>query len=207
MKTTVAIIEDNAGICEELRHVLAEAEDISCLCVCRNLKTALRQVPALAPDVLIMDINLPDGSGIDGTSHLKRLLPEMQIVMYTIREDADQICRALEAGASGYLLKNTEPAELLRAIREVRQGGVPMTGEVARKVIQSFRRERLVRPPIDPLTKREEEVLDLLAKGFSSSEIARQLAIGLETVNSHLKHIYGKLHVRSRTEAVIKYLE
>jgi DNA-binding NarL/FixJ family response regulator len=207
MKTTVAIIEDNAGICEELRHVLAEAEDISCLCVCRNLQTALRRVPALAPDVLIMDINLPDGSGIDGTGHLKRLLPEMQIVMYTIREDADQICRALEAGASGYLLKSTEPAELLRAIREVRQGGVPMTGEVARKVIQTFRRARPVRPAVDPLTKREEEVLDLLAKGFSSSEIARQLAIGLETVNSHLKHIYGKLHVRSRTEAVIKYLE
>jgi DNA-binding NarL/FixJ family response regulator len=207
MKTTVAIIEDNAGIGEELKHVLAEATDISCLCVCRNLKTALRQVPALTPDVLIMDINLPDGSGIDGTSHLKRLMPEMQIVMYTVHEDADQICRALEAGASGYLLKSTEPAELLRAIREVRQGGVPMTGEVARKVIQSFRRERSVRPAVDPLTKREEEVLDLLAKGFSSGEIAQQLNIGLETVNSHLKHIYGKLHVRSRTEAVIKYLE
>jgi DNA-binding NarL/FixJ family response regulator len=126
--------------------------------------------------------------------------------MYTIHEDAEQIFRALEAGASGYLLKRAEPTELLRAIREVRHGGVPMTGEVARKVIQSFRRTRSGLPAADPLTKREEEVLDLLAKGFSSSEIGQQLTIGLETVNSHLKHIYGKLHVRSRTEAVIRYL-
>ena len=206
MKTTVALIEDNAGICEELEQFLAEAADISCVAICRNLQTALRQVPPLAPDVIIMDIHLPDGSGIAGTSRLKELLPETQIVMYTIHEDAEQIFRALEAGASGYLLKSAEPAELLRAIREVRHGGVPMTGEVARKVIQSFRRTWSGRPAADPLTKREEEVLDLLAKGLSSSEIGQQLTIGLETVNSHLKHIYGKLHVRSRTEAVIKYL-
>jgi DNA-binding NarL/FixJ family response regulator len=207
MKTTVAIVEDNAGICEELRHFFAESADISCVCVCRNLQTALRQVPPLAPHVLIMDINLPDGSGIAGTSRLKQLLPETQIVMYTINNDAEQIYRALEAGASGYLLKSTPPAELLRAIREVMLGGVPMTGDVARKVIQSFRRSWPARPTVDPLTKREEEVLDLLAKGLPSGEIARQLNIGLATVHSHLKHIYGKLHVRSRTEAVIKYLE
>ncbi|MGD1032383.1 MAG: response regulator transcription factor [Opitutaceae bacterium] len=206
MKTTVALIEDNAGICEELEQFFAEAADISCVAICRNLQTALRQVPPLAPDVIIMDIHLPDGSGIVGTSRLKELLPETQIIMYTIHEDAEQIFRALEAGASGYLLKSAEPAELLRAIREVRHGGVPMTGEVARKVIQSFRRTRSGLPAADPLTKREEEVLDLLAKGFSSSEIGQRLTIGLETVNSHLKHIYGKLHVRSRTEAVIRYL-
>jgi DNA-binding NarL/FixJ family response regulator len=206
MNTTVAIVEDNAGICEELKQVLAEADDITCVCVCRNLQTALRQVPPLAPDVIIMDINLPDGSGIAGTSRLKKLLPETQIVMYTITEEADQIYRALESGASGYLLKSTEPADLLRAIRDVRRGGVPMTGEVARKVIQSFRRPWTAQPAAESLTKREEEVLDLLAKGFSSGEIGQQLNIGLETVNTHLKHIYGKLHVRSRTEAVIKYL-
>jgi DNA-binding NarL/FixJ family response regulator len=205
MKTTVAIIEDNAGICEELRHVLEEDADLSCVCVCRNLQTALRQVPPLAPQVLIMDVNLPDGSGITGTSRLKQLLPDTQIVMYTICEDADQIYRALEAGASGYLLKSAQPAELLRAIREVGRGGVPMSGEVARKVIQAFRRPAPSRAVVDPLTKREEEVLDHLAKGFSSGEIAERLSIGVETVNSHLKHIYAKLHVRSRTEAVIKY--
>lgn len=205
MSITVAIVEDNAGICEELKQFLAESPEVSCLCACRNLQTALRQIPPLAPDVLIMDINLPDGSGVAATARLKQLLPDTQIVMYTIYHDADQIFRALEAGASGYLLKSTSPAELLRAIREVRQGGVPMTGEVARKVIQSFRRPQPA-SAADPLTKREEEVLELLAKGLSSAEIALQLQIGLATVHSHLKHIYGKLHVRSRTEAVIKYL-
>ena len=209
MKTTVAIIEDNAGICEELKLVLAEEDDIACVCACRNLQTALRQIPPLTPNVLIMDIHLPDGTGIAATRRLKQLLPETQIVMYTICDDAEQIYQALEAGASGYLLKSAEPAELIRAIREVRQGGVPMTGEVARKVIHSFRKAAPspARPAVEALTKREEEVLDLLAKGFSSGEIARELDIALETVNSHLKHIYGKLHVRSRTQAVIKYME
>ncbi len=206
MNITVAIIEDNAGICDELRHVLAEAADITCVGVCRNLQTALRVVPPLAPQVVIMDIQLPDGTGIAGTSRLKQLLPETHIVMYTICDDSDQIYRALEAGASGYLLKSTPPAELLRAIREVGRGGVPMTSDVARKVIQAFRRPAPPRATVDPLTKREEEVLELLARGCASGEIAQQLNIGLETVNSHLKHIYAKLHVRSRTEAVIKYM-
>jgi DNA-binding NarL/FixJ family response regulator len=211
MTTRVAIIEDDAEICEELRDFLAETADISCVCTCRNLKTAMQKVPALAPDVIIMDIHLPDGSGLDGASRLKQLLPETQIVMYTIYEDAEQIFRALKAGASGYLLKSAPPAELLRAIREVRRGEVPMSGEVARKVIQSFREPASPRPAAAPteveaLTKREEEVLELLAEGLSSVEISRRLEIGLTTVHSHLKHIYGKLHVRSRTEAVIKYL-
>ncbi len=206
MKTTIAIVEDNAGICEELRQFFAETDDISCVCICRNLETALRKVPPLAPDVIVMDIHLPDGSGIAGTSRLKQLLPRSQIVMYTVSEDAEPIYQALQAGASGYLLKRTSPAQLLRAIREVQQGGVPMTGEVARKVIQAFRRNIGVSPAIDALTKREEEVLDLLSKGCSTNEIGERLHIGLGTVNSHLKHIYEKLHVRSRTEAVIKYL-
>ncbi len=211
MTTRVAIIEDDAEICEELRDFLAETDDISCVCTCRNLQTALQKVPGLAPDVIIMDIHLPDGSGLDGASRLKQLLPETQIVMYTIYEDAEQIFRALKAGASGYLLKSAPPAELLRAIREVRRGEVPMSGEVARKVIQSFRapapaRSTAAPAEVEPLTRREEEVLQLLAEGLSSVEISRRLEIGLTTVHSHLKHIYGKLHVRSRTEAVIKYL-
>jgi DNA-binding NarL/FixJ family response regulator len=210
MTTRVAIIEDDAEICDELREFLAEAADITCVGACRNLQTALQKVPALAPDVIIMDIHLPDGSGLTGASRLKQLLPETQIVMYTIYEDAEQIFRALKAGASGYLLKSTPPAELLRAIRDVRRGEVPMSGEVARKVIQSFREPPPPRAPaavpLEALTRREEEVLELLAQGLSSLEISRQLAIGLTTVHSHLKHIYEKLHVRSRTEAVIKYL-
>jgi DNA-binding NarL/FixJ family response regulator len=208
MKTTIAIVEDNPGICEELKHVLDETIDLACISVSRNLQTALLQVPLLVPDVVIMDINLPDGSGITGAGRLKQLLPGTQIVMHTIYDDSNQIFRALEVGASGYLLKSAEPAELIRAIREVRLGGGPMSGEVARKVIQSFRKVQPARAAtVDGLTKREEEVLNLLAKGFSSSDIARQLDIALETVNSHLKHIYGKMHVRTRTQAVIKYME
>jgi DNA-binding NarL/FixJ family response regulator len=207
MAITVAIVEDNAGICEELEQIIREDPGCSCVCVCRNVQTALRKIPALAPDVIIMDIQLPDGSGIECTARLKRLLPRVQIMMFTIYEDSEQIFRALEAGASGYLLKRTAPEAMLQAIREIKQGGAPMTGEVARKVIQSFRRVPGQGPETEPLTPREEEVLELLAKGFLSKEIAGRLVVSVETVNSHLKHIYDKLHVRSRTEAVIKYLK
>jgi DNA-binding NarL/FixJ family response regulator len=203
MAITVAIVEDDAGICEELSQTIAEDPGCACVCVCRNIQTALRKIPPLAPDVVIMDIRLPDGSGIDCTAQLKRRLPQTQIMMFTIYEDTEQIYKALEAGASGYLLKRTAAEGLLNAIRSIKQGGVPMTGEVARKVIRSFRREY---PTFERLTQREDEILQLLAKGFLSREIALQLSISLETVNSHLKHIYNKLHVRSRTEAVIKYL-
>ena len=207
MAITVAIVEDNAGICEELEEILREDPGCSCVCVCRNIQTALRKIPTLAPDVIIMDIQLPDGSGIDCTARLKRLLPRTQIMMFTIYEDSEQIFRALEAGASGYLLKRTPPEAMLRAIREVKQGGAPMSGEVARKVVHSFRRPSAQSPDGEQLTPREVEVLELLAKGFLSKEIADQLAVSVETVNSHLKHIYEKLHVRSRTEAVIKYMK
>jgi DNA-binding NarL/FixJ family response regulator len=206
MAITIAIVEDNAGIAEELEAILRDDPDCKCLGVCRNLQTALRKIPPLAPDVVIMDIQLPDGSGIECTARLKRLLPATQIMMFTIYEDTDAIYRALEAGASGYLLKRTAPDALLRSIHELKQGGVPMTGEVARKVIQSFRRESVGAAKLEQLTPREEEVLNLLAKGCLSKEIARQLSVSVETVNTHLKHIYEKLHVRSRTEAVIKYM-
>ena len=206
MPITIAIVEDNAGICEELAQMIAEDPRCSCVCVCRNIQTALHKIPPLTPDVIIMDIQLPDGSGVDCTSRLKRLLPRTQIMMFTIYEDSEQIFRALEAGASGYMLKRTAPEALLRAVHELVQGGVPMTGEVARRVIQSFRRERTENANVDRLTPREEEVLELLAKGCLSKEIARQLEVSVETVNTHLKHIYEKLHVHSRTEAVIKFL-
>lgn len=204
MPITVAITEDNVGICEELQQILAEDPACKCVGICRNLRTALREIPALDPDVIIMDIRLPDGSGIDATAQLKRLLPRSQIMIYTVYEESEEIFRALEAGASGYLLKETAPEELLRSIHEITNGGVPMAGEVARKVIQSFRRQPA---QSEPLTSREDEILNLLAQGLVTKEIAARLSIGSETVRSHLKHIYGKLHVRTRTEAVIKYLQ
>ncbi len=205
MATKVALVEDNAGICEELEQIISEQPSLTCVGVCRNVRTALQKIPSMTPDVIIMDIQLPDGSGIEATARLKRQLPDTQILMFTVYEDTEQIYKALEAGASGYLLKRTAAQGLVRAIQEVREGGVPMTGEVARKVIQSFRR-----PTTDAgekLTRREEEIMQLLVVGCISKEIADKLSIGLETVNSHLKHIYEKLHVRSRTEAVVKYLK
>jgi len=204
MTTKVALVEDNAGICEELEQIISEQPSLTCVGVCRNLRTALQKIPLLAPDVIIMDIQLPDGTGIEATSRLKRLLPDTQIIMFTVHEDTEQIFKALEAGANGYLLKRTAAQGLVRAIQEVREGGVPMTGEVARKVIQSFRKPDV--GPGEKLTRREEEIMQLLVVGCLSKEIADKLSIGLETVNSHLKHIYEKLHVRSRTEAVVKYL-
>jgi len=205
MPIAIAIIEDDAGISEELTHIFAEVPDFSCVCVCRNVRTALSQVPLRSPDVILMDIKLPDGSGIECTAELKRRLPQAQVMILTVYEDSAQIYKALAAGASGYLLKRTPPEELIRAVRELKHGGVPMSGEVARKVIQTFRKEPESVEKIDRPTPREEEVLDLLARGRPSKEIATELGISVETVNSHLKHIYEKLHVRSRTEAVIKY--
>lgn len=204
MTATVAIVEDNIEVAEELAKIVAAAPDCQCVAICRNLRTALRNIPPLRPDVVIMDINLPDGSGITGTAELKRLLPETQILIFTIYEDHDQIIKSLAAGASGYLLKRTASDEMVRAIREIKSGGVPMTPEVARKVIQTFHRKPPQAPPSDPLTRREEEILQLLCQGKLSKEIARDLAITIDTVNTHLKHIYIKLNVSTRTQAVLK---
>lgn len=204
---SVAIVEDNAEICEGLEQVIGGAPGFRWACSCRNMETALRKIPAAKPDVVIMDIGLPDGSGIACTAQLKRLLPEVQIMMFTVYEDSEQIYRALAAGASGYLLKRVSPAELLRALRELGGGGVPMTGEIARKVIASFRQEPPPAAKTAKLTPREQSVLEQLANGLSAKEIAAHLAISTETVNVHLKHIYQKLHVRSRVEAVIAYLK
>lgn len=211
MPTSVAIVEDNAEICEGLEQVITAAPGFRCACVCRNARTALNRIPPLHPDVIIMDIGLPDGSGVECTAQLKRRLPETQILMFTVYEDSEQIFRALAAGASGYLLKRVKPAELVQALREIANGGVPMSGEIARKVIASFRPEPTTPAPRGAaesanLTPRERTVLEKLAEGLSAKEIAASLAISTETVNVHLKHIYQKLHVRSRTEAVIAYL-
>ena len=186
MPITVAIVEDNAGICEELQQILAEDCSCTCVCVCRNFKTALSEIPRVQPDVIIMDINLPDGSGIDATRQLKQMIPRTQIMIFTIYEESEEIFRALEAGASGYLLKDTAPEELLQSIHDIHQGGVPMTGEVARKVIRSFHKTP---SKTELLTSREEEILDLLSQGYVSKEIASRLSISNETVKSHLKHI------------------
>ena len=152
-----------------------------------------------------MDINLPDGSGIECTARLKRLLPETQILMFTIYDDTEQVLQALRAGASGYILKSTEPAGILTAIRDIRTFGSPMTPEIARKLVESFHPTVTSGDGHEPLTPREGQILGLLAEGLLNKEIADRLAIKLDTVGTHLKNIYRKLHVRSRTEAVVKH--
>ncbi|OAM89051.1 response regulator transcription factor [Termitidicoccus mucosus] len=210
MPISVAIVEDNSDLAEEITQIITDAPDLQLACCCRNVRAALSRIPAAEPDVVIMDINLPDGSGIEATARLKQQLPRTEVMIFTIYEDSDEIFHALEAGASGYLLKRAPTDELLRSIRDIMDGNVPMTSEVARKVIQSFQKKRMgsqvVNATADRLTPRETDILELLAKGFPSKEIASLRCISVQTVNSHLKNIYDKLHVHSRTEAVIKYL-
>lgn len=207
MPTTFAIVEDNAAVTSSLKQVLAESGEYECVCTCANAETALKQIPKSEPDIVIMDIELPEMSGIECTSRLKRLLPEMQILILTVYKNSELIFKALEAGASGYLLKRSTSDEILRALREVKEGGAPMSGEIARKVVQYFRKPVAPNPEIQSLTRREEEILSLLAEGYTSKEIGDKLTISYDTVCSHLRHIYDKLHVRSRTQAVLKYLK
>jgi DNA-binding NarL/FixJ family response regulator len=154
-----------------------------------------------------MDINLPDISGIECTARLKRSMPELQILILTVYNESRQILKALEAGASGYLLKRSTPDEIVQAIRDVKEGGAPMNAEIARKVVQSFHRPMAKLPKGEALTPRETEILRFLAQGQATKEIADHLCVSYATVCTHLGHIYGKLHVRSRTAAVVKYLQ
>ena len=167
---------------------------------------ALHVIPAIAPDVVLMDIFLPRMSGIECTTRLKSLLPKTQILILTAVEDDELVFMALEAGADGYLLKRTKPEDLRAAMLDVLGGGAPMTSEIARRVVESFRRASRLPKQTVHLSAREEEVLILLSKGYSNKEIAEQISISAETVGSHLKHIYEKMHVRSRAEAVAHYM-
>jgi len=206
MPTTVAIVEDNAAVCSSLKRVLANSGKYECVCVCANAEDALKLVPKHAPDVVIMDIELPEMSGIECTARLKQQLPEIQILILTVYKNSNSIFKALEAGASGYLLKRSTPEQILSALHDVKEGGAPMSGEIARKVVQHFRKPA-PNLEIQSLTKREEEILGLLAEGYSSKGIGDKLNISYDTVCTHLRHIYEKLHVCSRTQAILKYLK
>ncbi|MCW5559209.1 MAG: response regulator transcription factor, partial [Verrucomicrobiae bacterium] len=167
---------------------------------------ALAALPAQRPAVVLMDLNLPGISGVECTARLKSAVPGVQILVLTAYGETDLIFDALRAGASGYLLKRTAPAELLAAVKEVVSGGAPMSPEIARKVVESFRRSSPVPRGEDELTPREREVLSLLSGGLTDKEIADRIHVSYETVRSHMKHIYDKLHVHSRTEAVVRFL-
>ena len=204
---TIAIVEDNVPMRETLMELIDSTQGMKCVCVCEDAAQALRQLPKAMPEIVIMDIRLPDGSGIECTARLKRLLPQTQIMIYTVHEDNDQIFEALKAGASGYLLKSATPTEIIASLHDIRQGGAPMSSEIARKVVQSFHTPRAAgSPELATLTPREEEILALLAQGYVAKEIARKLFVSYATVRTHLHHIYEKLHVGTKTEAVVKYL-
>lgn len=202
----VALVEDKRDVRESWARLIESFDDFRCSCRCASGEEALRMIPAARPDVVLMDIFLPRMSGIECTARLKLALPQTPIVILTASDDDELVFLALEAGADGYLLKRTKPADLRAALLDVLSGGAPMTSEIARRVVASFRQKSRGRDDSVSLTAREEETLLLLSKGYSNKEIADQLGLGVETVRSHLKHIYEKMHVRSRAEAVARYV-
>jgi DNA-binding NarL/FixJ family response regulator len=206
MPITVSIVEDNDQLRATLARVISRAEGFQCLGQYGSAEAALAALPAEKPNVVLMDINLPGMNGVECVRQLKQIAPQTQAVMLTVYEDTDNIFNALAAGASGYLLKRTTSAELLAAVREVSQGGSPMTTHIARKVVQSFQRPAASAQPTEDLSPREKEVLDCLAQGFLYKEIADKLGISYETVHTYIRRIYEKLQVRTRTEAVAKFL-
>ena len=206
MTIKVSIIEDSRGTRENLLAVLRRAPGLRCLHAYPNAEEALRDLPGDPPDVLLVDINLPGLNGIQCAAQLKEKLPKLQILMLTTYEDSELIFDSLRAGASGYLLKNMAPAELILAIEQVHAGGSPMSMSIARKVVNHFQLIKKPASEVDQLTKREQEILALLAQGFLYKEIADQLQISMSTVRAHLHTVYEKLHVQSRTQAVVKYL-
>ena len=206
MPITVSIVEDSEQVRGTLARLINRAEGFRCPSQYANAEAALEGLPRDRPDVVLMDINLPGINGVECVRRLKELLPDTQVVMLTVYEDTENIFNALAAGASGYLLKRTTSAELLAAIRDVRQGGSPMTTHIARKVVQSFQRAGASAQPTENLSPREKEVLDCLSHGFLYKEIAEKLGISYETVHTYIRRIYEKLQVRTRTEAVAKFL-
>src|ERR1700722_7144708 len=202
----VSIIEDDPSVRKILAGWISESPDFQCAGVHATAAHALAHLPSEKPGVALVDINLPDKSGIECVWHLKPLLPKTQFLMLTVYEDAEHIFKALEAGASGYLLKRTPRKELLAAVRQVHEGGSPMTSYIARKVVSYFQRfPQPNREAVELLSPREREVLELLARGFSYKEIADKLGIGMPTVNTHIHRTYEKLHVQSRGQAVAKF--
>lgn len=202
----VALVEDQREVRESWGRLVGSFPEFRCVCSCASGEEAVRMVPAAHPDVILMDIFLPRMSGIECTARLKAVMPSAKIVILTASDDDELVFLALEAGADGYLLKRTQPEHLRAALLDVLSGGAPMTSEIARRVIESFRHKGRGRDETVRLTVREEETLVLLSKGYSNKEIADQLGLGIETVRSHLKHIYEKMHVRSRAEAVARYM-
>ena len=202
----VALVEDQQEIRERWTRLLESFGDFRCVCACSSGEEALRAVPAALPDIVLMDIFLPGMSGIECTARLKGLLPQTQILILTASDDEEMVFPALEAGANGYLLKQSKPADLRQALLDALKGGVPMTSGIARRVAEYFRQRARLRDDVERQSPREKEVLAMLSRGYSNKEIAVHLSLSVETIHGYLKHVYEKMHVRSRAEAVAKYM-
>ena len=201
----VGIVEDNKTVREGFETLINRTPGFQCVCTCATVAEALRMIPKAAPDVVLMDIQLPDATGVECTARIKELLPALHIVIVTVYEDSERIFQALRAGACGYLLKRAQPEKIIAAIQEAKDGGVPMTPEIARKVIGQFRNQATAAAEVERLTDREKEVLELVMHGLGNKAIADRLGVTVAAVKWHLQHIYEKLHVHSRTEAALKF--
>lgn len=211
MATHISIVEDNDKLRGTLAKVINRADGFKCVSDYGSAEEALADLPKIKPDVVLMDINLPGMNGVECVRKLKIILPATQVMMLTVYEDTDNIFNALAAGASGYMLKRTPAKELLEAIHEVLRGGSPMTTHIARKVVLSFQKAAAASAKtageLSELSEREQQVLDLLAQGLIYKEIGEKLGISYETVHTYIRRIYEKLQVRTRTEAVAKFLQ
>jgi RNA polymerase sigma factor (sigma-70 family) len=202
-KIRVAIVEDTEIIRESLTMLVSSSDGFECIAIFGDAEEALSKIPSLCPDVILMDIGLPGISGIECVRQLKTQCENTQYLMCTIFDDDENIFEALKAGATGYILKKTPPAKILEAITELHQGGSPMSGQIARRVIQAMHQPK-TNDALKSLTERETEILHLLAKGFRYKEISDQLHISIATVRTHIHNIYEKLQVQSRTDALNK---
>ena len=202
----IAVVEDDNTVRAVLEILLNGSPGFTCVAAYSNGEDAVAGLPEVNPDVVLMDINLPGISGIECITRLREKGHAMLFIMLTVFENSDAVFQSLAAGASGYLLKRTPPAQLLEAIQDVYHGGSPMSREIARKVVLSFRQPASNPATENGLTGREEEILSCLAKGLLYKEIAGRLFIDVETVKTHIRHIYEKLQVHTRSEAIVKYL-
>ena len=201
----VGIVEDNKTLREGFETLLNRSPGFKCVCTSGTVAEALKDIPRAQPDVVLMDIQLPDSTGVECTAKIKEQMPSLHIVIVTVYEDSERIFQALRAGACGYLLKRAQPEQVIAAIQEAHEGGVPMTPEIARKVIGQFRQQATTASQVEDLSDREREVLELVMHGHSNKAIADRLGVTVAAVKWHLQHIYEKLHVHSRTEAALKF--
>jgi DNA-binding NarL/FixJ family response regulator len=204
MSITLAIVEDLDEVRDGLKNFISLSQDFKVLDTYKTAEEAAHDLPKLKPDIVIMDINLPGMNGIECIRQIKGKTPGTQFMMFTVYENDEKVFEALKAGASGYLLKNTGLVQLIESLKELHNGGSPMSANIARKLVSVFRDKENAIEPVEVLSGRENEILQLLAKGLLYKEIAEQISISVSTVRQHIHHIYEKLHVQNRTEAINK---